>query len=541
MGSEFIFHGRSGPDLSGSKMAGPARQVQLHFASRRNSFSCFSIKTATRQGNLPIFRPETGQSQNRQSATKMLPPLFIEQMQNRLGPADFEAFERSLGEVPPVSIRLNPFKCRMQNAECGILKDSEFENSALRIPYSEFGRFLPSRPVFTLDPSFHAGAYYVQEASSMFLETALRQAVDFSKPLKIIDLCAAPGGKTTLIASLLNVESLLVANEVIRPRVSVLMENLERWGCPNVAVTNADPEDFSPLAAWFDVVVVDAPCSGEGLFRKDENARKEWSPEAVQMCSARQKRILAAAEKLVAPGGLLVFSTCTYNHFENAGNAEWLTQSFDFQSVELKIDPTWGISKEEFSSGSGWQFYPHRVRGEGFFLAIFRKKEWTEKAGRTHSPTIPAAFQKLKPLARDLKNEVARWLKNGEQFSFFTTPNGEVLALPVEHEAHFLTLDKALKIKWFGIPMGEFKGRDLIPRHGLALSTACSPDLSFVDLSRREALLFLKKENLILPNAVPGWTLARFDGLGIGWMKILPNRINNYLPPNRRIRMNLSD
>lgn len=254
------------------------------------------------------------------------------------------------------------------------------------------------------------------------------------------------------------------------------------------------------------------------------------------MCSARQKRILAAAEKLVAPGGLLVFSTCTFNRSENADNAEWLTQSFDFQSVGLNVDPALGISKEIFEGGTGWQFYPHRVRGEGFFLAIFRKKEQP-----LPDPSRPVGrgshFQKLKPLVKELRKEAARWLLDGDRFSFFTTPNGEVLALPAEHEANFLTLDKALKIKWFGIPMGEFKGRDLIPGHGLALSNVCSPDLPFVELNRREALLFLKKENLFLENAAPGWTLARFEGLNLGWMKILPNRINNYLPPNRRIRM----
>ena len=219
-------------------------------------------------------------------------------MRHQLGDPGFVLFEKALNEPPPVSFRINPFKMRISDYELRIdVPQSVFRNPMSAIPWASGGFYLPERPVFTLDPTFHAGGYYVQEASSMFLETALRQSVNFDKPLKIIDLCAAPGGKSTLIASLLNPESLLVANEVIRSRVPVLQENLEKWGCPNVAVTSADVEDFEPLAGWFDVVVVDAPCSGEGLFRKDENARSEWSPAAVEMCAGRQKRILAAAEK----------------------------------------------------------------------------------------------------------------------------------------------------------------------------------------------------------------------------------------------------
>jgi 16S rRNA C967 or C1407 C5-methylase (RsmB/RsmF family)/NOL1/NOP2/fmu family ribosome biogenesis protein len=461
-----------------------------------------------------------------------LPISFVNQMRAQLGD-EFSAFEQAvLHETPPVSVRLNPFK----NSGSDLLI-SEMRDAASNFPNSKFEIFLKNRPVFTLDPLHHAGAYYVQEASSMFLEMALRQTIDFHNSLKIIDLCAAPGGKTTLMASLLNAESFLVANEVIRTRVSVLQENLERWGCPNVAVTCADSADFAPLEGWFDVVVVDAPCSGEGLFRKDENARGEWSPEAVQLCSARQKRILENAQKLVAPSGILIYSTCTYNHFENGDNAFWLTQNTDFQAVTLNIDEKSGIKKVDFGAGDAYQFYPHRVRGEGFFMAVFRKNADQNSARPPHS----TVFQKIKPIKKNLISEANRWLnleKFGE-FSFFETPTGEVLALPKIHESNFLIIDKTLKQKWFGIQMGQFKGNDLIPDHALALSNAISEDIPRHDFTRDEALHFLKKENPVLPDAPTGWTLACFENLPIGWMKILPNRVNNYLPLNRRIRMNL--
>ncbi len=459
----------------------------------------------------------------------MLPPDFSAQMRHQLGEAGFALFENALNAPPPVSIRQNPFKTALSVRPPSAVS----RPPSTKIPWASGGFYLPERPVFTLDPTLHAGGYYVQEASSMFLESALRQSVDFSKPLKIIDLCAAPGGKSTLIASLLAADGLLVANEVIRSRVPALQENLERWGCPNVAVTSADAEDFEPLAGWFDVVVVDAPCSGEGLFRKDENARSEWSPAAVEMCAGRQKRILAAAEKLVAPGGILVFSTCTYNRSENAENCEWLAQNFDFQPVVLDIDPSWGIEKAGFSDGEGYQFYPHKVRGEGFFMSIFRKKT----GGELPRFSIPSSFQKIKPLAKDLRKGAAHWLAEPDGFSFFTTPSGEVLALPKIHGSSFLMLDKFLKSKWFGVMMGQFKGRDLIPDHALALSNSLAAELPRTELELADALVFLKKENLELPGSPIGWTLPTFKNLPLGWVKILPGRVNNYLPQNRRIRM----
>lgn len=449
----------------------------------------------------------------------MLPSPFERQMQQLLPPEEYAAFMAALQAPPPVSIRMNP------------QKSSSVQRPTSNVPWHPLGFYLAERPVFTLDPSFHAGAYYVQEASSMFFYEALRQTVDFSKKLKVLDLCAAPGGKSTLLADLLSPESLLVANEVIRSRVGVLRENLEKWGASNIAVTSAEVEELAALEGFFDVVVADAPCSGEGLFRKDADAVREWSPANVELCSARQRRILAAAAAALAPGGVLAYSTCTFNRSENEGNASWLTQNFDLELLRLKIPAEWGIVETE----GGYRFFPHRVRGEGFFISIFRKKEGVLKKQNPSS-----AFKSLKPLAKNLVPEAARWLKAGADIRFFQTPSGEVLALPAALEGEYLFLDKFLKNKWFGTAVGEFKGKDFVPSHALALSQLVSPGLPALDLSREQALLFLKKETFDVPPETPrGWALARFEGLNLGWVKVLPGRMNNYLPPERRIRMDI--
>lgn len=363
----------------------------------------------------------------------------------------------------------------------------------------------------------------------MFLYEVLRQAVDFSQRLKVLDLCAAPGGKSTLLAGMLGEGSLLVANETIRSRTAPLRENLERWGSPNAAVTSGEVEALAEMDGWFDVVLADAPCSGEGLFRKDPDAVREWSLPHVEFCAGRQRRILAGAVQALAPGGILVFSTCTYNAQENDGNAAWLAKTFDLLPIGLKIPAEWGIAQTDF----GWQFYPHRLRGEGFYVAAFRKKE-----GEAKKHTLPAAFKNIKPLAKNLVPQATAWLSPEAEARFFQTPSGEVLALPAGLEGEYLLLDKFLKAKWFGTNIGEFKGKDFVPSHALALSQWASPDLPAVDLGREQALLFLKKETFEPPPDAPrGWVLARFEGLNLGWLKILPNRLNNYLPQERRIRM----
>lgn len=457
-----------------------------------------------------------------------LPAAFQTQMQQQLT-TDYPAFASALGTSPPVSIRLNPRK-------------PGYDTTGLTpVPWCADGFYLPERPVFTLDPLFQAGAYYVQEAASMLLAEAIRQSVGDRKPyagqphLRALDLCAAPGGKSTLMASVLPPDSLLVCNEVIRSRVPVLRENMDKWGYANVVVSNHDPDEFAPLAGFFDLVMVDAPCSGEGLFRKDPKAANEWSPEHVQLCSARQKRILAAAAPLVAERGWIIYSTCTYNDAENLDNVRFLTQN-GFENVPLDLPAEWGVVGRETEGSVGYQCYPHRVRGEGFFLSVFRRKSASpEPVNRARG------FKSAKPVHPKQLAPLRTYLREPDAFSYWQKPNDEIITVPLSLEKDLVLLDGVLRNKGFGLTMGQFKGADFLPDHMLALSTELSPTIPGIDLSRDDALRFFKKENLNLPNAPRGWLLARYQGLPLGWLKGLGNRVNNYLPKDWRIRMDIPE
>ncbi len=442
-----------------------------------------------------------------------LPPDFCKQMQVILG-AEFIAFEASLQASSPISIRLNPAKFQSEDNE--------------QVAWCEQGRYLTTRPIFTLDPLFHAGAYYVQEASSMLVGYALSQVVDVSKPLNVLDLCAAPGGKTTHLLSVLHSESLVLANEVIKGRVNILKENLQKWGSSNIHVSNHDPDDFEALAGFFDVVLVDAPCSGEGLFRKQSSACAEWSIGAVEMCALRQQRILAAAANLVRHDGILLYSTCTYNATENQRNAEWLIDSFDFAPIKLPIPTEWGVVEQQH----GYQCFPHKTKGEGFYLSVFKKKNTPIFAHKIFD------FKSFKKLPHALLPQVKEWLREPEKFGFFIKPNQDVIAVLESQIDDLKILDKVLRAKGLGLEMGTMKGKDFVPSHSLALSTELATDRPSVELSRADALRFLKRENFVL-EAPKGWLLIKYEGLGLGWIKNLGNRFNNYLPNEWRIRMEI--
>src|SRR5687768_8055824 len=252
------------------------------------------------------------------------PQAFKKREQAHLG-NQWDDFVNAHLQPSPISIRLNPHKLSS-------------ETLLPSIPWTQYGKYLNDRPSFTLDPTFHGGKYYVQEASSMFLEQAFNQTTETTAPLDILDLCAAPGGKSTHLLSLMNQDSLLVSNEVIQSRAAILSENIQKWGYCNVAVTNNDPKDFQRLAGFFDVVVVDAPCSGEGLFRKDPTASKEWSEDAVALCSKRQQRILNDVWPALKTGGVLIYSTCTYNEMENEENLKMLRERYEPESISLTVN-----------------------------------------------------------------------------------------------------------------------------------------------------------------------------------------------------------
>ncbi len=441
-----------------------------------------------------------------------LPEKFSDHLKTILGTA-YHDFEESLQRDAPVSLRLNPAKPFEPLFPLGE-----------QVPWTSSGYYLENRPVFTLDPAFHAGAYYVQEASSMIIEHIFKNHAPGGKPLKVLDLCAAPGGKTTHLASLLSAEDLLVANEVIKSRVNILKENLCKWGFPNVITVNQDPETFADLEGFFDIVLVDAPCSGEGMFRKTPEAIQEWSEENVTVCSARQKRILSAAAMLVAPGGLLIYSTCTYNARENQENAHWLTRTLDFESIEINVPETWGIVQ----GNPGLQFFPHRVKGEGFYVAAFRNKSRDERfvSGKPPIPRLP----------RRQAEQMAQWVQT-DQFDYFLKNDGVVVAIPQNLLNETGSVLRALQKRSSGLELGHFKGHDFVPSHALALSEITSSNIPRIGLSEKEALLYLKKEPFAIPSGSKGWVLITYRNLTLGWAKAMGDRVNNYLPTEWRIRM----
>ncbi|MFC6996492.1 methyltransferase RsmF C-terminal domain-like protein [Rufibacter roseus] len=454
--------------------------------------------------------------------SKPLPPSFQTRMQAQLGP-DFPAFEEALAAPSPTSVRVNTAKVPLPaNLE--------------RVPWAETGFYLPVRPSFTLDPLLHGGAYYVQEASSMFLEQALKQSVELEEPLAVLDLCGAPGGKSTHIASLLSPESLLVANEVIRTRSNILAENIQKWGTGNVVVTNNDPSHFGQLTGFFDLMVVDAPCSGEGMFRKDPDAMDEWSEANVKLCSERQRRILMDVWDALKPGGVLIYSTCTYNAEENELNLAWLATQQDVEPVQLQLQPEWGVTETQEEGMHGYRFYPHRAQGEGFFLAVVRKTEGEEagKFRKSKRPYLVQASKQEKMLVKD-------WLKNSDDWEIVKHQD-TLRALPANWMLELEQIYEKLRVVYGGIELAEVLKNNPKPLPALALSQHLASEVfPRVEVDVATALKFLHREDVTLEEAENGWVLVQFKGIPLGWGKKLQNRVNNHYPKEWRIRMSLDE
>jgi len=354
-----------------------------------------------------------------------------------------------------------------------------------KVPWCALGRYLDERPAFTLDPFYHAGCFYVQEPSSMFLDHMLSQLGWKGSETRALDLCAAPGGKSTLLNTALGCGSLLVANEVIRSRAKVLEGNLVRWGNPNVVVANNDPSAFGHLPGYFDLLVVDAPCSGSGMFRKDKNAVDEWSLANVKLCAERQKRILAAAWPSLKTGGLLVYSTCSYSEEENEDMLDWLAGECAVESVRIPTETDWGIEEtvSEAKKCFGYRFYPHRLKGEGFFAAALRK---TEEQAAFH-------WKKTKPERSNVpKGMVERFAKQNNDFQPFMQ-NEEVHVFPKKFDQDLKILQQVLYLKNAGTKLGRLSGKELLPAHDLALSNCAAEDLPAQEVDLETARDFRRR------------------------------------------------
>ena len=453
-------------------------------------------------------------------------PIPFEQAMRQLLGDEYTAFREALLDEPAVSIRLNRSKRQMGTT------------SYEPVPWATDGYYLTQRPQFTFDPLLHAGCYYVQEGSSMFVEQAVKQHL--KKADVALDLCAAPGGKSTLLRSLLPNDCVLVSNEVMRQRAQVLAENITKWGHPRSIVTSNYPADFTPLGELFDLILVDAPCSGEGMFRKDEVAVAEWSPENVDVCWRRQRDILTDIWPTLRPGGLLIYSTCTFNTKEDEENVLWMMKELNAELLPINTDDSWGITPSFIPEvGHAYRFLPGRTRGEGFFLAALRKKG-------DATPIIP--IPKEECCSKKKKNkgkapfiaippECKEWLTNSDSYIYRTTGN-EVTALFRDMETLHTTLAERLHIVKSGITLAELKGNAVIPSHSLAMSTELRAD-AFVrcELSYTDALHYLRREAITLPSKTPkGFVLVTYRDYPLGFVKNLGNRANNLYPNEWRIR-----
>ena len=453
-----------------------------------------------------------------------LPSPFIERTRQLLGEAAYQQFEAALQTEVPVSIRPNLMK-------------NDRTVSGESIPWAPSGVYLPMRPTFTFDPLFHAGCYYVQEASSMFVERVLRTYVQ--QPVVMLDLCAAPGGKSTLSRSVLPEGSLLVANEVMRNRSQILAENLQKWGHPDVVVTNSDPADFTPLTHLFDVILTDVPCSGEGMFRKDEVAVEEWSVENVDFCWKRQRRILSDIWPALKPGGLLIYSTCTFNTEENEENVAWIAKELGAEVLSVPVEEDWGITGNLLGKDFPvYRFLPHRTKGEGLFLAVLRKEDApVERISLRPEKKKKAKEVKGKAVQLTVPKEIKSWLDHGEEYDW-TVQDTLVQAFTKKYQEELALLKKYVKVIHAGITVSELKGKDMLPQYSLALSVACSKkSFQQVELSFQQAISYLRKEGLILDSSVPrGYVLVCYQQVPLGFVKNIGNRANNLYPQEWRIR-----
>lgn len=451
-----------------------------------------------------------------------LPAAFSTYTRSLMGDTLYRQFLNGMEEEAPVSIRLNPFKCKLDDISTTFLSTP--------VPWCPTsGRYLEGRPAFTFDPLLHAGMYYVQEASSMFVDLVVRKLV--TQPVTALDLCAAPGGKSTALRSALPEGSLLFSNEPMRTRAQILSENIQKFGHPDVVVTNNYPKDYKKSKLLFDVILCDVPCSGEGMFRKDEGAVKEWSPQNVDNCWQLQREIVSEVWSCLKPGGILIYSTCTFNAHEDEENVAWIAEELGADFINLPVETSWNITRSLIDNNPVYRFIPGKSRGEGLFLAVLRKQGTYEEPKNTRPIRSHNKPDKYGNLAET-------WLKSQGK-GFVTITQGDcIYAIPAQWQQVFLTAAKALKLLHAGIKLGTIKGKDIIPDQSLALSTLLYREaFSTVDLNYEDAIRFLRKEAITLPADTPkGYTLITYRNIPIGWEKNIGNRANNLYPAEWKIK-----
>ncbi len=449
--------------------------------------------------------------------TTPLPERFVEIMRNAMG-EDAEKLFAALDTEPAVSLRINPAK----PAEC-------FDGEA--VGWCQWGRYLAERPQFTLDPLLHGGAYYVQEASSQFVAHLLANHDMEGK--RVLDMCAAPGGKTTIYSTIVGRKGLVVANDISHSRAMALADNVPRWGMGNVVVTCNEPAHIGAFTHWFDVVAVDAPCSGEGMFRKMEEARSEWTASSPDVCAERQREILAEAWRVLRPGGTLIYSTCTFNPTEDEGVVEWLMSEYgdELESADRVItDDEWGVVRNDIGAFQCFHFYPHKARGEGFFAAIARKCDGTVRR------SMPKARRKLfSQCAKTDVKELSRWVDDASDHTFMMVGE-DIYAYNSAVADAVVMLSENLSVVYSGVAMGRIFKQKLKPEHPLALYVGLNRAVvPIVDVSLEDAVEYLRKSDIPAAQFEEGINVVGYKGIPIGFVKRIGARCNNMYPKDMRI------
>lgn len=449
-----------------------------------------------------------------------LSQLFIEQIKKLNLPEGDILLAALADSEPSVSVRPNAARPWLPDEA-----DKE-------VPWLENARYLAERPVFTFMPELHQGRFYVQDASSMFIAEAIRQLTNDRKPVTYLDACAAPGGKTTAAIDALPDGSLVVANEYDRRRASILRENIIKWGAPSVIVTQGDTQLFSKLKPIFDIVAVDAPCSGEGMFRKEPEAVAQWTPSLVENCASTQREIISNLWNTLRPGGYLIYSTCTFNRLENEDTLAWAVDEFAAEPVELSVDPSWHILRSPISDAIPcYRFMPGVIKGEGLFMGVLRKPELSDADGTIKKQKAPK-----QPKFAPSIEKASKWLNRPDEFTF-TEKNDMITAFPQRHADILRMLSDRLNIIQQGITVATVKGHDVIPDHSLAMSRALNRKAFHeTELSAEDALTYLRRDAIALPDGTPrGFILATYSGYPLGFLKNIGNRANNLYPLEWRI------
>ena len=470
-----------------------------------------------------------------------LPASFVDYTRSLLGEEEYEKLAVALQQEPPVSIRFNNEKWKMQDEGLSAVH-SPFD----RVPWSSEGVYLDERLTFTFDPLFHAGCFYVQEASSMFVEQALRQYI--KEPAIMLDLCAAPGGKSTHARSVLPEGSLLVANEVIRNRSQVLAENLAKWGHPDVVVTNNDPADFSALPSFFDVILTDVPCSGEGMFRKNPAVVDSWQEKGPEYFSKLQREIIVQAADMLLPGGMMFYSTCTFSPLENEKTITHLLKERPDMEV-IPMEDYEGFA-EGLTSYRGEVFdescklcrriWPHKMSGEGHFMALLHKKSGTQQQVQQTVSQSSIWWEKCKGLNKEQKAAAEDFFSHvniaydgkridvrGDNLYYLPAPKYDGRGL------HFLRN---------GLFMGEFKKKRFEPSQPFALALHAQDFDQVLDFPADDERLsrYLRGETLDVSDLIAGekkrkgWQLVMVAGHPLGFGKLVNNNLKNKYPAGWR-------